>query len=254
MDYQRQVRGHGQAADLVVDEGQGLRHWSRTGEAMLVLAGTVAFTVVVRERLPSVAHAVTEREAWFVLTASLAGLVTTTAVARMLEADRTGEALLLTSLMMLAAAAALPDVEFLVGLSALWVPWGAVALTQQTPRVAKMGEVCGCLRWTTATSMGALVSLGLLDGARGRPGAILIAPAVICPLLAVAFMRPAGLTMTVLRIGLGFVLGVSVARHAGLGDGTAKPLFGTMTGVALIGLAMRASAVMHDGRGPAAEG
>lgn len=203
---------------------------SQTSDAVAVLVAATAFVFIVRAHLQAVADAVIERPAWFGLTALVAGLATGGSASRALRVGRVDQVLVSASLTALAAAAALPDVEVLVGLSALMLPWGAVAFRPR-PEGSTPETLAPWLRRMAAAGVGALVALALLDGARGRPGAILIAPVIVAPIVVAA---PAACRSSVavvaLRAVIGFSVGVAVARHAGLGDGTARPVVGAAVG------------------------
>lgn len=211
---------------------------SQTSDAVAVLVAATAFVFIVRAHLQPLADAVIERPAWFGLTALVAGLAAGGSASRALRVGRVDEVLVSVSLTALAAAAALPDVEVLVGLSALMLPWGAVALRR--PEGSNLETVAPWLRRMAAVSVGALMAVALLDGARGRPAAILIAPVVVAPIVVAATAAcRSSVAAIAIRAAVGFSVGVTVARHAGLGDGTVRPVVGAAVGTIVILVAAR---------------
>jgi hypothetical protein len=86
------------------------------------------------------------------------------------------------------------------------------------------------------------VCLALVDGARGRPGSVLVAPVVVAP-MAVAAAVAHRWSRGAVRVWLvvTFAVGVVVARHAALGAGTARPLIGSAVGSLAVIAAMLAA-------------
>ncbi|HEU5149612.1 MAG TPA: hypothetical protein VFU19_03900 [Iamia sp.] len=195
------------------------------GPALAIGGSTVLGLLVVRARVPDALDAGADGPAWFTLAALAAGAVGALAVARLLDAGRGPEAVALLGAGVGAAAAALPDVEVLLAVAALWLPW----LLAPTDGERHRGGTIA------ATVVGLAVALALVDGARGRPGTILLAPVVVGPAAVLAIALPRATRPEVLaRVVVAGAVGVLVARHAGLTAGTARPLIGSLLGLVVL--------------------
>jgi hypothetical protein len=193
------------------------------------------------ERLELAWRTLGDRPSWYVLV-GLGAWVVISGFGRGVHRGRRAEALALVTAGVIGAGAALPDTEVvvLVGLglaAATLVALGAGLLD---------GPALPVPIWTGATVVaGGLVAWALLDGARGRPGCILIAPAVVAPMVVVRLWPGrGGLLALGLRTTVTLLVVVLVARHAGLGDGTLRPALGGLAGAVLLGVVQRGA----DGR------
>ncbi|HEX7135197.1 MAG TPA: hypothetical protein VF228_21670 [Iamia sp.] len=173
-----------------------------------------------------------ELPVWFVLVAVVAGIVAAVAL-RATDPGRPAEALGLVTVGVVAAGAALPDTE-VVALAVLVLALGTVVVAIAPPVPAAA--------WTAIAALaGLLTTWALLDGGRGRPGTVLLAPVVVAPVVAGArWPGRCSVIDAAARLTIGLLVGVATARLTGLGDGTLRPAVGGLVGAVVVAAGLRA--------------
>lgn len=233
-----------------------LPRWARGHEVAVAAAGAAStFLAWEQDHLPIVTDALGEGPAWFVGAAILAGLATAAAVTVLLGQGRGPEGLAVLGVGLGAAVTALPDVEVLLGATVLWVPWFLLTVPRRTPVGHRRGsrQVARLVAVLAAVAVAAVAVTALVDGARGRPGSLLIAPIVVGPVVLVALLPPPrSWPSSLARLAVTGGIGLLVARLTALGDGSVRPLVGSVLGLlALVVLqrAATAAATLRPSRG-----
>lgn len=209
----------------------------------------VAFLGWVRGRLPDVVDALVEGPWWFPAMAVGAGVAAAAALSHLVAAGRPSSGLATLGVTLGAAAAALPDVEVMLGAAALWIPWLVGPEPTPSPPPARRwpGEVVAAL-------VAATVVVAVVDGSRGRPASLLLAPIVVGPVaLCALFPALPSRSRSVAWVVAAGIVGILVARHAGLGSGTARPIVGSLLGLAVL-VAARGALGIRDERRPPTPG
>jgi hypothetical protein len=186
------------------------------------------------DRLTGAARDIGQVPVWLLVVAVAAGVLAAGAATVVAPRHR-AEAIGHLAVGVTAAGAALPDTELIVvGAIVLALAAGVVAVAPTVPD-----------RWwpVLAVLAGLVVAWVLFDGARGRPGTVLLVPVLVAPALALARWPGRVEPLAVVaRLAAGLVVGVAAGRLTGLGDGTLRPALGGVAGAVVVAAGLRAIA------------